>query len=128
MSKRYLFRALSASCSCVYTSTSRHGGRVARTGCSVIVLLRVLYAPALGGILEQRDPSVCLSVPWRSCLGYGHAGCLQLSHRRPPEMCGLQTRPQTDVDPPRFLDRTVIGISSRRLRGDTLSGKYIEIC
>ena len=41
--------------------------------------------------------SVCLSVPWRSCLGYRHAGCLQLSHRRPPEMCGLWTRPRTDA-------------------------------
>ena len=47
--------------------------------------------------------SVRLSVPWRSCLGYRHADCLQLSHRRPPEMCGLRTRPRTDVDPPRFL-------------------------
>ena len=44
-----------------------------------------------------------LSVPWRSCLGYRHTGCLRLSHRRPPEMCGLRTRPRTDVDPPRFL-------------------------
>ena len=62
---------------------------------------------------------VCLSVPWRSCLGYRHAGCLQLSHRLPPEMRGLRTRPRTDVDPPRFLDRTAIGggISSRRRRG-----------
>ena len=47
--------------------------------------------------------SVRLSVPRRSCLGYRHAGCLQLSHRRPPEMCGLRTRPRTDVDPPRLL-------------------------
>ena len=47
--------------------------------------------------------SVRLSVPWRSCLGYRHAGCLQLSHRRPPDMCGLRTRPRTDADPPRFL-------------------------
>ena len=38
-----------------------------------------------------------------SCLGYRHAGCLQLSHRRPPEMCGPRTRPRTDVDSPRFL-------------------------
>jgi len=45
--------------------------------------------------------SVRLSVPWRSCLGYRHAGCLQLSHRRPPEMCRLRTRPRTDA---RFLD------------------------
>jgi len=43
---------------------------------------------------------VRLSVPWRSCLGYRHAGCLQLSHRRPPETCGQRTRPRTDVDPP----------------------------
>ena len=47
--------------------------------------------------------SVRLSVPWRSCLGYRHAGCLLLSHRRPPQMCGLRIRPQTDVDPPRFF-------------------------
>jgi len=32
------------------------------------------------------------SDPRRSFLGYRHAGCLQLSHRRPP-----------DVDPPRFF-------------------------
>ena len=38
--------------------------------------------------------SVRLSVPWRSCLGYRYAGCLQLSYRRPPEMCGL--RPSAD--------------------------------
>ena len=44
--------------------------------------------------------SVRLSVPWRSCL--------QLGHRRSPEVCGLRTRPRTDVDPPRFLDRAAI--------------------
>ena len=44
--------------------------------------------------------SVLLSVPWRSCLGYRHAGCLLPSHCRLPEMCGLRTRPRTDVDPP----------------------------
>jgi len=65
---------------------------------------------------------VRLSVPWRSCLGCRHAACLQLSHRRPPEMCGLRTRPRADLDPPQFLDRTAIGggISSRRRRSDTL--------
>jgi len=64
--------------------------------------------------------SVRLSVPWRSCRGYRHAGCLQLS--RPPEVYGLRTHPRTDVDPPRFLDRTAIGggISSRRPWGDTV--------
>jgi len=44
--------------------------------------------------------SVRLTVPLRSCLGYRHAGCLQPSHRRPPEMCGLRSRPRTDVDRP----------------------------
>ena len=53
--------------------------------------------------------SVRLSVIWRICLCYRHAGCLQLSHHRLPEMCGLWTRPRTDVDPPRFMDRTAIG-------------------
>jgi len=64
------------------------------------------------------------SVPWRSCLGYRHAGCLQLSHRLPPETCGLRTRPRTDVDKPRLRHRrTAIGggISCRRPRGDTSS-------
>ena len=32
----------------------------------------IYYAP-------RRDPSIRLSVPWRSCLGYRHTGCLQLS-------------------------------------------------
>jgi len=59
---------------------------------------------------------------------------LQLNHRRPQEMCGLRTRPRTDVDPPRFLiggetichRRTAIGggISSCRPRGDILSTFY----
>ena len=62
----------------------------------------VIMPPALGGILELRD----LSVPWRSCLGSRHAGCLQLSHRLLPEMCGLPTRPRTDLDPPRFLPQS----------------------
>ena len=76
-----------------------------------------------------------LSFPWRSC--HRHAGCLQLSHRRPPEKCGLRTRPRTDVDPPRFSDsgwpdcqrndmppsnchrRGGISSRRRRRRGDT---------
>jgi len=49
-------------------------------------------------------PSVCLSHGAAVCLGYRHAGCLQLSHRQLPEMCGLRTRPRTDVDPLQFLN------------------------
>ena len=60
-------------------------------------------------------PSVCLSHGAAACLGYRHAGCMQLSHRRPPGICGLRTRRRTDVDPPRFLDRTVIGAGAYRL-------------
>ena len=70
--------------------------------------------------------SVRLSIPWRSCLGYRHAGCLQLSHRRPPEMCGLRTRPRTDVDPPRFLPP-----SNFHLRGHIVSpppGRHLLCC
>ena len=62
------------------------------------------YAPALGGGHFGIARSVRLSVPWRSCLGYRHTGCSHLSHRRPPEVRGLRTRPRTDVDPPRFLN------------------------
>ena len=72
--------------------------------------------------------SARLSVPWHSCLGCRHAGCLRLSHRRPAEMYGLRTRPQTDVtrrdfchrrttvggghivSPPPGLERTVVRI------------------
>jgi len=59
-----------------------------------------------------------------------HAGCVaqlpRLSARwlpaavRPPEMCGLRTRPRTDVDPPRVGLPSAAGISSRRPRGDNL--------
>jgi len=57
---------------------------------------------ALGGHFGIAQ-SVRQSVPWRSSLGYRHAGCLQLSHRRLIEMCRLRTRQRTDVDPPRCL-------------------------
>jgi len=60
----------------------------------------------------------------RHILGYRQAGCLQLSHRLLLEMCGLRTRPRTDVDPPRRLPPSNChrrgGISSRRFQGDTL--------
>ena len=55
------------------------------------------------GIARSNIRHIRLPVPWRSCLGYRHTGCLQLSHRWSPEMCGLRTRPRMDVDPPRFL-------------------------
>jgi len=60
-----------------------------------------------------------LSVPWRSCLGYRRAGCLQLSHRRPPKMCGLRTRPRTKVDPPRFLSSSLTYTVSGRALNST---------
>jgi len=66
---------------------------------AIIVTIPPPYGRGQWAILR----SVCQSVPWCSCLGYRHAGCLQLSHRRPPEMCGLRTRLRTDVDPPRCL-------------------------
>ena len=74
------------------------------------------YAPALWGHFGIAR-SVRLSVPWRSCLGCRHAGCLQISHRRLPKICGQRTRPRTDVDPPRFFchRRTAIGGGAYRL-------------
>ena len=44
-----------------------------------------------GGIKRYRDPSVSL-FQGAAAIVYRHAGCLQLSHRRPPEMCGLRIR------------------------------------
>ena len=72
--------------------------------------------------------SVHLSVPWRSCLDYKHAGCLQLGHCRPPEMCGLRTRPRTDVDPPRFLDRTAIGGGGRHIVSPPPARYLASVC
>jgi len=86
----------------------------------------IIMPPPYGGHSGIAQ-SVRLTVPWRSCLGYTHGGCLQLSHRRPPEMCGLRTRPRTDVDPPRFLPPSNCeGISSRRAPGDTLFKTWIR--
>ena len=67
------------------------------------------------------------SVAWCSCPGYRHAGCLQLSLCRLPEVCGLWTHLRTDVDPPRFLDRTAISgnILFWRPRSNTLSSHII---
>jgi len=66
-------------------------------------VVRTYYVPSVASGHFGRVRSVCLSVPWRSWLGYRHAGCLQLSHRRPPEICGQWTCPWMNVDPPRFL-------------------------
>ena len=88
-----------------------------------LLLFEFLIMPrALGGHFGIAR-SVRLSVPRRSCLGYRHAGSLQLSHRRPPQMCGLRTRPRTDVDPPRFLDRTAIGGAYRL----AVPGRYLVV-
>ena len=60
---------------------------------------------------------MCVSQGAAACLGLRHAGCLQVSHRRPPEMCGL--RPRRNNMPPSNCHRRG-GISSRRPRGDNL--------
>ena len=100
---------------------------------AIVVLLvnSLVMSPALRGHFGIAQ-CIHLSVPWRSCLGYRHAGCLQFNHRRPPEMCGLRTCLWTDVDPPQFFcliggetiyhHCTVIllGISSHLPWGDTL--------
>ena len=62
-----------------------------------------LLLPALWGLFGI-SRSVRLFVPWCSCLGYRHVGCLQLSHHWPPEMCRLWTHPRMDVDVPLFLN------------------------
>ena len=90
------------------------------------------YAPRRrgGGIMRYRDPSACLS-HGAAALGYRHAGCLQPSHRRPPQMCGLRTRPRTDVNPPSISGSNCHRrgrISSCRPRGDTLLSFYLVVC
>ena len=75
------------------------------------------YAAAVGGGISDTviRPSVCPS------LGYRHAGCLQLSHRRSPEMCEL--RPRTGRRSAAIFGTNCHRreqISSRRHRGDTL--------
>ena len=68
------------------TSTDRrhHGLQAAVHHAYSLVTSWCIYnAPALDGHFEIA-PFVRLSVGWRSWLGYRHAGCLQLSHRRPP--------------------------------------------
>ena len=47
------------------------------------------YTPALGAFWNTAIHS---SVPWCSCLGYKHACCPQLSHRRRHYVSGLSVR------------------------------------
>jgi len=85
----------------------------------IIIIMPPLYGEHFE-VARSVPLSVRLSAPWRSCLGYRHAGCLQLSYRQQPEMCGLRTRPRTDVIRHDFCKRrtaVVGGISSRRPRG-----------
>ena len=67
-------------------------------------------------------PSVCPTAQLPRLQARWLAAC-STATARPSELCGLRTRPRTDVDPPRFLARTAIGggISSRSPRGDILS-------
>ena len=56
-------------------------------------LAYIIMSPAVGGSIKRyRDASVCLSVclsqPTRSCLGYRHAGCLQLAGHQRCADCG----------------------------------------
>ena len=63
----------------------------------------------------------------RHILGYRQAGWLQLSHSLLPEMCGLRTRPRTDVDPPRLLPPS----NCHRRGGHIVSplpGRYLAGC
>ena len=53
--------------------------------------------PCIPGKRAVKRVCVCVNCHYR------HAGCLQLSHRRLPELCGLRTCPRMDLDPPRFL-------------------------
>jgi len=73
--------------------------------------------------------SVRLSVPGLSCLrcaaalGYRHAGSNSLTNTGPAsrDVCGLRTRPRTDVDPPRVeLPSGGKGQIVSRPRGDNL--------
>ena len=68
------------------------------------------HAPVLGGhfgiarsVRLSVRPSVCPMAQLPRLNNIINVRYLQLSHRRPPLMCGLRIRPRTDVDPPRFL-------------------------
>ena len=59
-------------------------------------------------------PSVCPKAQCAAAVGYRLAACSLA-------VCGLRTRPRTDVDPLRVDLPAAGGISSRRPRGDNLS-------
>ena len=65
-------------------------------------------------------PSVCPMAQLSYAVGTLAAGSLA--------MCGLRTRPRTDVDPSRVELPTARGISSRRPRGDNLFYRGLLIC
>jgi len=88
-------------------------------------LLPPCYAPRRTGALC--DTAIRPSVPGRSCLRRAAALALGYSHRRTPEICGLRTRPRTDVDPTRVELPSAGGISSRRPRGDNLFHTTLHI-
>ena len=97
-----------ANVSATQSTQSTQSNKVRKSAVVVVALCAsFVMPPPQGSILEQHALSICLFHD--SCLGYRHTGCLQLSHRRPREMCGLRTCPWTDIDLPRFLDRTAVG-------------------
>ena len=88
------------------------------TGCEVVMFYGCIFFlyPRHRRVLS--NTAICLSVflsHGAAALGYRHVGCLQLSHRRPSEMCGLRTRPPTDVDPPRVELPSAAGGGAYRL-------------
>jgi len=90
------------------TQASRGKHAVLRQSVALSQLHIICLPPSYGGIKRYRDPSVCLSVPWRSCPNTLAACSLAV--------CGLRTRPRTDVDPPRVELPSAGSIPSRRSR------------
>jgi len=78
-----------------------------------VVCIFCYYAPLCRCALSHTAirPSVCPS-QGTAAPGYRHSCCLQLGYRRPPEMCGLWTRPRMDIDPPRVKQPSAGGIMS----------------
>ena len=70
--------------------------------------------------------SVCLSVP--AAIGAQLPWAIGTLAACSLAVCGLRTRPRTDVDPPQVELPSAGGISSRRLRGDNLFAVCLLIC